>query len=214
MQREIKFEVRKDDNKEIIGYERIGERGQWEHKRINRDEWLLGAITDGQEYSKFVRKQFTGVKDKNGIELYDGSKFLFWICYPTTQTHTGNNIPNGSYTEPDETQFLKQEAEVIWDEDRAKWSFSLLSKAPYQFSQYFSFGWYDEDTLPIIERAPYSLEYIKEYYGYDEMSDEEWQEYLSDAGFTSEQEMMKEVNEIEVVGNIHDVKEQLVNEAT
>jgi len=70
MEREIKFEVRRDDTKEIIGHERIGERGQWEHKRINRDEWLLGAITDGQEYSKFIRNQFTGLTDKNKVETF------------------------------------------------------------------------------------------------------------------------------------------------
>lgn len=175
---------------------------------------------DGMEYFATYKVDpktvglFTGVVDKNGKRLFEGSKFTFWVCYPTTQTHTGDNIPNGSYTEPDETQFLKLEAEVYWDEDRAKWSFSILGKVPYQFSQYFNFGWYDEDTLPIINRSSYSLEYIKEYYGYDEISDEEWQEYLSDAGFASEKEMMKEVNEIEVTGNIHDVKEQLVNEAT
>lgn len=205
-------------------------------KSTDTGEWLYGDLCHGLNDEMYIRHvvetgffakeakvtmvdkktigQFTGVFDKNGEKLFEGSKFLFWICYPTTQTHTGDNIPGGSYTEPDETQFLRLEAEVIWDEDSAKFTFSLLSKNSYQFSQYFNFGWYDNDNLlPIIERTSYSLEYIKEYYGYEGMSNEEWQELLSDVGFSSEQDMMNEVNKIEIIGNIHDVKEQLVKAA-
>jgi len=78
MERKIKFEVRYDDTKEIIGYERIGGRGHWEHNRVNRKDWLLGSITDGQEYSKFIRRQFTGLQDKNGVDIFEGDKIHIW----------------------------------------------------------------------------------------------------------------------------------------
>jgi len=143
--------------------------------------------------------QFCGLHDKHGKRIFEGMKISFWVCYPTTQTHTGDNIPNGSYTEPDETQFMKIEAEVIWDNDNLKYSFSIIGDRPYQFHQYNRMFWDESEYLPIIGRPPYSLEYIKEFYGYDGIEQGEWQEYLNDVGFSSESEMMKAINEIEII---------------
>jgi hypothetical protein len=172
--------------------------------RLLRRTLAMPAEDESMFEGIYEIEQFTGRTGKNNVKIFKGDRILFWVCYPTTQTHTGDNIPNGSYTEPDETQFLQLEAEVIWDEDSAKWGFSILSKPPYQFSHYFNFCWFDSDKLlPIIDRASYSLEYIKGSYGYEGMSDDEWKELLSDVGFTTEQEMMNEINEIEVIGNIH-----------
>lgn len=80
MQIEIEFEVRRFDTKQIIGHERINENGHWEHIRLNRDEWLLGAITDGQEYSKFIRRQFTGLTDKVKARYFDGCIGEYFNC--------------------------------------------------------------------------------------------------------------------------------------
>lgn len=77
---EILFEVLKADTKEIIGYERIGDRGHWEHIRPNRTNWLLGAITEGQECGIFIRRQFTGRFDKHTKKEFQGDVLKYNKC--------------------------------------------------------------------------------------------------------------------------------------
>jgi hypothetical protein len=169
------------------------------------DDFIYPMETEGifERYNVIPETvcQFIGLLDKK--ELWEHDIIEFWLCYSTTQTHTGNNIPSGSYTEPDEPQLIKVRAQVIYDEDRLVWSFSLLSELPYQLHN--AFLWQSgDDLLPIIGRAPYCAEEVKSIIADFNVSDEDYLELLQDYGFESEAKLMATINTIDIIGNIHD----------
>jgi hypothetical protein len=52
----------------------------------------------------------------NGNEIYEADIVKYKKPYRTTQTHTGYNIPNGSYTEPMEPGIMEIEGVVTFTE--------------------------------------------------------------------------------------------------
>lgn len=159
-------------------------------------------VTHSVEVYPDSLRQYTGVRDSNNVRIFEGDLITFWACYGTYQTHTGPNIPfGGSYTEPDEPVFQKVVAKVVWEEDTARWGFSIRGEVPPQFESFYNSGWWEiEMIMPILHRVEYSLEEIKQVYGYEDIKQEDWLELLQEAGFTSEEEMMESVNKITVIG--------------
>mgnify|MGYP001618454695 FL=1 len=78
IKKELKIRVSYKDNNEVIGYERVNDNGHWEHLRVNRTIWLLGAITDGQEYRDLIRDEYTGAKDMAEDEIYDNDSIRLY----------------------------------------------------------------------------------------------------------------------------------------
>lgn len=89
MEREIKFKFHFDNHAPVI-------------------LTLMDLITGDDFFNLYrnnagmliAKRQFTGLKDKNGKEVFEGD-ILRWCEIQTEyQTHEGDNIPLGSYTEP------------------------------------------------------------------------------------------------------------------
>ena len=62
--REIKFRVTQEGK--ILGFERCTKDG-WEHKHAKGISWSNGVLNRCG-----IRKQYTGLTDKNGKEIYEG----------------------------------------------------------------------------------------------------------------------------------------------
>lgn len=158
----------------------------------------------------YILEQFIGLNDKHGKDAYEGDIIRFYELDIEYQTHEGDNIPLGSYTEPCGIIALKQEKQVVYH--RNKFTTYVQDEEEEHHYEYCPLEFddvYDRDRLnTIFYPRPYGRE--KEV-----LSDEDFlqvcKDVASDLDFeiATIEEFIEKINGFEIIGNIHQNAELL-----
>jgi uncharacterized phage protein (TIGR01671 family) len=207
MKREIKFRSWDNKNKKFvsIGFHVIGEVTmfgtieQYCFETKSKEQTTLDRLGD------IEIEQFTGLIDKNGKEIYEGDIIKFKRPYRSTQTHTGDNIPNGSYTEPMEPEIRTE----IFSVEFCSGIFGINTGKPI-FNEMASPLVWECETEFDEEGLKYAISYGgKDIFDWYNGADGDLDYLLDEYGYKSVDELLADISGIEIIGNIHENHELL-----
>lgn len=201
-------------------------------KRVDNGEWVYGDLvrmpTNGGDYStppssdlttyitdsKILSHdwipvipetvgQYTNIVDENRIKIFEGDTIRWRKPYRTTQTHYGDNIPNGAYTEPMEPGIKTYESTVMFKDG----SFGVETQ-DMVIDTIDIFPWIDTiwDEFSIREAIRYRRDGSDIW---DDPEEGDLQYLLEEYKLKDLPELINYLSGIEIIGSIHDNPELL-----